>query len=574
MKEEQKNFLIFAILAAFILFAWQPIVDWIIPPSQRPQTQAPVPAPTKAGEPRVAPNPAADPAADGPVATRDRNLVIRETPRILIDTPTVRGSINLKGARIDDLVLKQHKETIARDSAPIRLLSPSGAERAYFAGFGWSGQNIQAPDANTVWRASGDRLTPTTPVTLTANVGAMRYAIRIAIDQGYLFTVTQQVMNASGRPVSVAPYGYLSRAGMPADVDTWTLHVGPIAAHNGTVPYDAVNYDTITDDGPQSYTTRGGWIGFTDIYWLAALVPDQGTQSELKFRATGRERWQADMRPTEVRILEPGQVLTTRSKLFAGAKVVDMLDRYEDDGIMLFGKAIDWGWFEIIEKPIFDYLSFLFHLVGNFGVAIILLTFSVRLLVFPIAQRGFASMAQMRVIQPKMKALQERYKDDKPRLQQEMMKLYKDEKVNPLAGCLPMLLQIPIFYALYKVLMLTIEMRHQPFILWIKDLAAPDPLTPLNLFGLLPYTPPAFIAVGVIPILLGISMYFQFKLNPAPMDETQKQVFAIMPWMMMFLMAPFAVGLQIYWITSNVLTIAQQWWLYRQHPVLTEKPAT
>lgn len=570
MKEEQKNFIIFAVLAAFILFAWQPIVDFIIPPSQQqpPVTQS------KAGEPRVTPNPAADPAADTPMAARDRAVVLRETPRIAIDTPTVRGSLNLKGARIDDLVLKNYNETIAANSAPIRLLSPSGAASAYFAGFGWSGQNLQAPDQNTVWRSDGNRLTPSTPVTLTVNVGQLRYAIRIAVDQGYLFSVTQQVMNASGRAVAVAPYGYLSRADAPKDQDTWTLHVGPIAAHNGGVPYDAVNYGTIDDERQIAYTTRGGWIGFTDIYWLAALVPDQGTQTELKFRATGTNRWQADMRPTEARILEPGQVMTTRSRLFAGAKEVDLLDRYEDDGIMLFGKAIDWGWFEIIEKPIFDYLHWLFRLVGNFGVAIILLTFSVRILVFPIAQRGFASMASMRAIQPKMKALQERYKDDKPRLQQEMMKLYKDEKVNPLAGCLPMLLQIPIFFALYKVLMLTIEMRHQPFILWIKDLAAPDPLTPINLFGLLPFTPPAFIAIGIIPILLGVSMYFQFKLNPAPMDEVQKQVFAIMPWMMMFLMAPFAVGLQIYWITSNILTIAQQWWLYRQHPVLSQKPAT
>ena len=246
---------------------------------------------------------------------------------------------------------------------------------------------------------------------------------------------------------------------------------------------------------------------------------------------------------------------------------MNTLDRYEDRlGIQHFGKAIDWGWFEVVEKPIFNYLDWLFRMVGNFGVAIILLTLTIRGLMFPIAQRQFASMANMRAVQPKMKALQELHKDDKARQQQEVMALYKKEGVNPLAGCLPTFLQIPVFYALYKVLLLTIEMRHQPFVLWIKDLSAPDPLTPLNLFGLLAFTPPHFIAIGVIPILLGISMYFQFKLNPAPMDEAQKQVFAIMPWVLMFVMAPFAVGLQVYWITSNCLTIAQQRLLYARHP--------
>jgi YidC/Oxa1 family membrane protein insertase len=567
VKNDSRNFILFAVIAALLLFGWPMVVNQLFPTAKPPVTKI------EAGQTKVIPNPGADPAADSPAAIRSRDVVLRESPRVAIETPTLSGSINLKGARIDDLVLRRYRETIAQDAPPIRLLSPSGAPAAYFAGFGWSGQNLAAPDANTVWRASGTRLAPGAPVTLTTTIGSVRYAIELAVDEGYMFTVRQRVGNAGTRPVAAAPYGYLSRQGTSKDVDAWTLHVGPIAAHNGGVPYDAVDYDTIKEDGPQTYATRGGWIGFTDIYWLTALIPDQGAQSELKFRSGAGEVFQADTRSAEARVLQPGQAITTSSRFFAGAKEVDRLDAYQDEGVMLFGKAIDWGWFEVIEKPIFDYLHWLFELVGNFGVAIILLTLTVRLIMFPIAQRQFASMASMRAIQPKMKALQERYKDDKPRLQQEMMGLYKTEKVNPLAGCAPTLLQIPIFYALYKVLMLTIEMRHQPFVAWIKDLSAPDPLTPLNLFGLLAFTPPSFIAIGVIPILLGISMYFQFKLNPAPMDEVQKQIFAIMPWMLMFVMAPFAVGLQVYWITSNVLTILQQQWLYSRHPALKTAPA-
>lgn len=564
MKDDQKNFVIFAVLAAFILFGFPVIQGWFFPTANPPATKI------EQGKTKVVPNPDAGIAPNTPTAIRDRAVVLAESPRVAIETPRVRGSINLKGARIDDLVLSTYKETIAKDSLPIRILSPSGTEHANFAGFGWNGQGVTAPSADTVWQASGAKLTPTTPITLTATSGGQRYAIQLSIDDGYMFTIRQTVANADATPVVAAPYGYLSRSGVSKDHDTWTLHAGPISKHDG-VDY-GVNYKDVSE-GAKKFTTKGGWIGFTDIYWLTALVPDQGGQNDLQFRATGDSSYQADYHPTNARSIAPGQALVTTSRFFAGAKEVNLLDHYEEEqGIALFGKAIDWGWFEIVEKPIFHYLHWLFRMIGNFGVAIILLTFTIRLLMFPIAQKQFASMASLRAVQPKMKALQERWKDDKPRLQQEMMKLYKDEKVNPVAGCLPTLLQIPIFYALYKVLLLTIEMRHQPFILWIKDLSAPDPATILNAFGYLPWHLPSFLAIGVIPVLLGISMYFQFKLNPAPMDETQKQVFAIMPWVLMFVMAPFAVGLQVYWVTSNVLTIAQQQWLYSRHPALKEKP--
>ncbi|MBX3593798.1 membrane protein insertase YidC [Sphingomonas sp.] len=567
MKDEQKNFLLFAVLAALLLFGWPVVTGWLFPTANPPVTKI------EGGKTKIVPNPGADPAADKPTAIRDRKLVLAESPRVAIETPLLRGSINLRGARIDDLVLEKYKETIAKDSAPIRLLSPSGAEHAYFAGFGWSGQGLTAPGPDTLWQASGNRLTPTTPVTLTATSGDQRYVIEIAIDDGYMFNIRQRVANLGQQAVTAAPYSYLYRYGASKDRDTWTMHAGPIASYAGKVDYD-VNYSTIADEGAKRFDAKGGWIGYTDTYWLAALIPDQGMNVGLGFRPAANGASQAQFEPTAARQLAPGQMMTTTSRFFAGAKDVNLLDHYaEADGIGQLGRSIDWGWFEIFEKPIFHYLHWLFRLVGNFGLAIILLTVTVRALLFPIAQKQFASMAAMRVLQPKMKALQERYKDDKPRQQQEIMKLYKEEKVNPLAGCLPTLLQIPVLYALYKVLMLSIEMRHQPFILWIKDLSAPDPLHILNLFGLLDFNPPGFLAIGVFPLLLGLSMWAQFKLNPAPMDETQKQVFAIMPWVLMFVMAPFAAGLQLYWITSNLLTIAQQKFLYSRHPGMKE-PAT
>jgi YidC/Oxa1 family membrane protein insertase len=563
VKDDQKNFVLFAVLAALILFGWPQLMQWIFP------QQNPAPTKIEGGQTKVLPNPGADPAADSPRALRALQAVLAETPRVQIDTPKLRGSINLKGARIDDLVLVKYAETVAKNSAPIRLLSPGGAANAYFAQFGWQGAGVQAPDANTVWQASGTRLTPTTPVTLsTRTATGQTFRIELGVDENYMFTVRQTIANAGGTPVAVTPYALVSRANKSTDVDQWAAHVGPVAVYNGAADY--IDYKKV-DEGQQQFATSGGWVGYTDHYWLTALVPDQRVGVQLQQRPTPAKGYQADYQLAAAVNVPAGKKLTYTSHFFAGAKEVKLLEAYQDKlGIVQFDRAIDWGWFGVIEQPIFYYLDWLFRMVGNFGLAIILLTLTIRALLFPIAQRQFASMASMRAIQPKMKALQERYKDDKQRQQQEIMKLYKDEKVNPVAGCLPMFLQIPIMFALYKVLLLTIEMRHQPFVGWIKDLSAPDPLTPLNLFGLLDFTPPHFIAIGVIPILLGLSMYFQFKLNPAPMDDMQKQVFAIMPWMLMFLMAPFAVGLQVYWITSNVLTMAQQWWLYRQHPALKE----
>ena len=389
------------------------------------------------------------------------------------------------------------------------------------------------------------------------------FAITYAIDNDYLITAQQTVANAAPAAIRVQPIAQINRTDKTASVSTWTLHSGPFGAFDGSVRFkpnykDVLEAQTVLNEGKPS------WLGFTDIYWMSVLVPGAGAQGS-DFRALGNGIYLADLfyQPVDV---APGQQASTETRLFAGAKESAVLDRYEEAGITNFGHAIDWGWFFWFEKPIFWLLKALFKTVGNFGVAIILLTLIVRGIMFPIAQRQFASMASMRAIQPKMKALQERYKDDKQKLQEETMKLYKEEGVNPLAGCLPIFLQIPVFFALYKVLTLAVEMRHQPFALWIHDLSAPDPLHILNLFGLLPFNPPGFLAIGVLALLLGFTMWLQFKLNPAAPDPVQQQVFSMMPWIMMFIMAPFAAGLLIYWITSNLLTIAQQKYLYARHP--------
>jgi YidC/Oxa1 family membrane protein insertase len=583
VKDESRNFLLFAVFAALILFGWQFFASKYLPAANPPATKI-VDGKSKPVASSTGP---AGPGAAAPEKVRDRQQVLADSPRVRIETRSLQGSINLKGGRIDDLVLSKYKETVAKNSAPIRLFSPAGTDHAYFAGFGWSGDGVTTPDANTVFTASAPVLTPAQPITLAwTNAQRQRFSIRIAVDERYMFTVRQTVTNPTGTPITVRPYGLVSRAGVSPDPDTWTDHVGPIGVFDNGATYDITFanlqgkdasligktvFGNIGKPGDNYFDGTGGWFGFGDKYWLAALIPDSGAKMHGGFRAASGDTFQADF-ALQPHVVPAGKALVTSAKLFAGAKETNTLDAYEDNlNIRHFGKAIDWGWFEIVEKPIFKYLDFLFRVIGNFGVAIIALTLTIRGLLFPIAQRQFASMAKMRAIQPKMKALQERYKDDKVRAQQEVMALYKAEGVNPLAGCLPTFLQIPILYALYKVLLLTIEMRHQPFVLWIRDLSAPDPATILNAFGYLPWHLPPMLAIGVVPVLLGISMFFQFKLNPQAMDPAQKQVFAIMPWVLMFVMAPFAVGLQVYWITSNTLTILQQRLLYARHPELRVK---
>lgn len=554
------------VLSAIVLIGWSFLSERFLPTASPPSTKV------VEGKSVPVPQPKADPAADGPLAVRDRAQVLRETPRIRIETPRLAGSINLKGARIDDLVLTTHRESLAKNSPAIRLLSPEGSPGAYFGSLGWIGEPQRVPGPETLWTSSATRLAPGSPVTLNWDNGqGQLFQINLAVDDSYLFTVEQRVVNRGAGDFAARPYSVLSRSGASKDPDPWTAHAGPMGVFNGAADYGN-DYSAIAEAGERAFKGRGGWIGFTDTFWLAAVIPDQGKSVDATFRyKRAGDSYQADA-VAEPMITPRGAQSRYVSHVFAGAKEIQLLDRYTEQLGTELERAIDWGWFRWFMKPIFSLLNWLYAQLGNFGLAIICLTLIVRTLMFPIAQKQFKSMAAMRVLQPKMKALQDRHKDDKPRLQQEMLKLYQEEKVNPMAGCLPILIQIPIFYALYKVLMVSVEMRHKPFVLWIRDLSAPDPLTPVNLFGYLPFTPPAFLALGVLPILLGITMWLQFKLNPPATDPVQKQVFAIMPWVLMFVMAPFAAGLQLYWTVNNVLTILQQKWLYSRYPGMSAPP--
>jgi len=579
--DDKRNLIAAILLSVAILLGWNFVSEKFFPTPDKPDVTTTV-AGTNGAAPAATPGqPAALPAPGVPAPTtaqaiRPIEAVLAEGNRIPIDTPAIKGSINLVGARIDDITLSKYRQTIKKDSPPVRLFAPGGTKAAYFASIGWSAQGVVVPGPTTVWTATGTKLTPTTPVTLNWTNGAgQNFRIEYSIDDDYLITAKQTIANTGAAPVAVRSGTYIDRTGKPTDPheqDSWTIHVGPTGYLDGKSNF--TNYDELEEaTGDTLSYTSAGWLGFTDKYWLAAVIPAKGEKVSAAFNSLPGGAYRAAFARDLVEVA-PGRQVTTTSRVFAGAKEVSTLSRYQDDqGITRLSNAIDWGWFEFFEVPIFKLLDWLFRMVGNFGVAIMALTLIIRLLMFPIAQRQFGSMAQMRLVQPKMKALQDRYKDDKPKMQQELMKLYKDEKINPLAGCLPIVIQIPIFYALYKVLMLTIEMRHQPFILWIKDLSAPDPLHILNLFGLLPFTPPSILSIGILAVILGITMFLQFRLNPQATDPVQQQVFKIMPWLFMFIMAPFAAGLLLYWITNNILSIAQQQWMYRKFPQLKAAPA-
>lgn len=554
---DQKNLILAMVLSVLILVGWD---HFFVKPQVEQQRAAVVEQ-----EGVIPASPQADGSESPSPQVRPREAVIAGVPRVTIETPELRGSISLKGARIDDLVLTQYRETVDKESANITLFSPSGSAHPYYAEFGWAAAGgVPLPTKDTVWTADGDQLRPGQPVTLSWDNGAgLIFRLRFEVDEHFLFSVTQSVENQAGAPVALNGYGRITRANLPHGKSFYVLHEGPLGVFNGTL--EEADYEDLVEDGPQQFQSTGGWLGITDKYWLAAMVPDQKLPFNGAFRSFGPSSFQADYMTNPVNIAA-GETQSQTIRLFAGAKEVALIDKYEAEyNIPLFDRAIDWGWFYFLTRPIFRVLDWLYKLFGNFGVAIIGLTVIVKAVMFPLANKSYASMNRLRELQPKMKELQERYKDDKQQQQRAIMELYQKEKVNPLGGCLPILLQIPVFFALYKVLFVTIEMRHQPFVLWIKDLSAPDPLTPVNLFGLLPFTPPPMFAIGILPIIMGVTMYLQQKLNPQPVDPVQQKVFGFMPIIFTFILAPFAAGLVLYWTVNNLLSILQQWVLLKRH---------
>jgi YidC/Oxa1 family membrane protein insertase len=499
---------------------------------------------------------------DTMVTAAQRADALKATPRISIDTPSLTGSISLKGGRIDDVVLKNYREEVDPTSERIHLLSPIGAPKSYYAEFGWVGADakVKLPDADTVWTADNGNLAPSKPVTLSWDNGeGLVFERAFAIDDGYMITTTQRVRNTGNAGVTLFPYGLVSRAGTPKTLGFYILHEGPLGVFDGTLR--EVDYDDLQEDGNVEQRSVGGWIGITDKYWLAALVPDQKQAMTYRFVHSIRDqddRYQVDYLGSESRV-DPGQSLEATNRLFIGAKEVERLDAYSEDlGIANFDLAVDFGWFYFLTKPFFYAISWLYGWLGNFGLAILAFTIFVKAVFFPLANKSYKSMAKLRELTPKLTTLREQFGDDKVRLNQEMMALYKTEKVNPAAGCLPIVVQIPVFFALYKVLFVNIEMRHAPFYGWIKDLSVADPTTVFNAFGLIPWIPPEFMLIGAWPVFMGLTMWLQQRLNPQPTDPVQAKIFMFLPLFFTFLLGTFPAGLVIYWTWNNLLSIAQQ----------------
>ncbi len=505
--------------------------------------------------------------ASGAATGMDRDAIVASGVRLKIDTPTLSGSINLAGARFDDLKLKDYHVEVDKTSPIVTLLSPVPGNEAYFAEFGYTGVD-GAPGPNATWTAPADAvLSPTTPVTLTYDApNGLTFARTIAVDTQYMFTITDAITNNGTAPVALQNWGRTTRYFKPALAPIFVLHEGMIGVtgEEGLTEYTFSEIEDETQYVPGKSTD--GWLGITDKYWATALIPAQGTsfQPRYSYFADGTPRWQSDYLSDAVTVA-PGQTANVSAMFFAGAKKTAIIDAYEADrGIRQFELMIDWGWFHFITKPLFYLLDWLFHLFGNFGVAILITTVVVKAIFFPLANKSYASMARMKVVQPKMQEIKERYGEDREKMQKAMMDLYRTEKINPVAGCWPVLIQIPVFFALYKVLYVTIEMRHAPFFGWIQDLSAADPTSIFNLFGLIPFDPSSvplfgtFLMLGVWPILMGVTMFVQMQMNPAPPDPTQAMIFKWMPILFTFMMATFPAGLIIYWAWNNFLSIIQQ----------------
>ncbi len=590
MKDNNRNFILAIVLSMIVLFGWQffiagPQIDQarkqqeIAQQQAADQQQPAASADQSAGGTTPAPAPAAGTAPEAaPIkqTAETRDAALAQSKRVPIATPAISGSINLTGGRVDDIRLNDYHETVDKQSPTIVLLSPSDGPQAYFADFGWVGPADAGPlpGATTEWSApAGAKLTPTTPVTLTYDNGAgLVFSRKIAIDDTYMLTVTDSVANSGKAAVALAPFGRITRVGEPTVSGYWILHEGLVGVL-GSKGLQEYKYKDIQKDHAVTWTdVTGGWLGITDKYWAVTLIPDQSEAYTAHYigKNDGTPVYQTDF-TAATESLAPGATVSQTTRLFAGAKRVSVLSAYRDKlGIDKFDLLIDWGWFFFITKPMFFLIDFLFNRLGNFGVAILLVTVLVKAAFFPLANKSYKSMSQMKKLQPQMTALREQYKDDKVKQQEELMKLYKTEKINPLAGCWPMVIQIPVFFSLYKVLFVTIEMRHAPFFGWIHDLSAPDPTHIFNLFGLLPYDPASvpmighFLAIGIWPVIMGITMFVQMKLNPTPPDPTQAMLFTWMPVLFTFMLASFPAGLVIYWAWNNTLSVTQQYIIMRR----------
>jgi YidC/Oxa1 family membrane protein insertase len=575
--DDQKNLLLAIILSMAVMLGWQyfyagPQMKAQQERAQREKLEAVERAQPGATKTPSAAAPGASVAAPGQASAATREEAIRRTPRIPIDTPALKGSIALKGGLIDDLMLRNYRETVDPASPNVVLFSPPDAPGAYFAEYGWQGApsaQQKLPDSETVWKAEAKGpLTPSTPVTLTWENGqGLVFRRTIAIDADYMLSVTDEVQNKTPGDVVLTPYARLYRFGKPHTAGFAVLHEGLIG-----VPGDAglqeIAYATALDEvGGRSFEGKvGGWVGISDKYWAAALVPNQRTPYSASFhgRHGGPEKpelYWVDYRLPAL-VAPAGQSQRAEGRLYAGAKQVKIVEAYEANlDILKFELLIDWGWFYFITKPLYYLIDWFYQFLGNFGLAILAVTVMVKAAFFPLANKSYESMAKMKKLQPQMEQLRERFKDDKAKQQQELMALYQREKINPLAGCLPILIQIPVFFALYKVLFVSIDMRHAPFFGWIRDLSAADPTSIFNLFGLLPFAVPEFLHIGLWPIIMGVTMWLQMQLNPPQPDPVQQQIFAWMPLLFTFLLASFPAGLVIYWAWNNVLSIAQQWYI-------------
>ncbi len=590
MTDDTRNLILAIGLSLLVIVGWnyffaQPHVDGVRQNQARIESTPKPPAAVPGGAVTTTPGAALEPAfpSTAPGTKLDRQAALAASPRAQIDTPSLKGSINLRGGRLDDISLKGYRETTDPKSPNIVLLAPIGSENPYFVGTGFipqAGSNIAVPTPDTVWTADAPTLSSARPLTISWDNGqGLVFRRKFAVDDEFMFTVEDSVENKGADAVTLVPFARAVRVGKPSTSGYAVLHEGFVGVIGDSrvqeITYDAIEKET---KATKTYNGAGGWLGFTDKYWAVAIAPEQSATLDASFSSSGDA-----VKTYQTAVLEqpatiaPNTTTSVKTNIFAGAKVTRTIDDYQAKlGIKNFDLIIDWGWFYFITKPLFWVIDFFYKIVGNFGVAILIVTVLVKGVFFPLANRSYLSMARMKAVQPQMNAIRERWPDDKQKQQQELMELYKKEQINPIAGCLPVVIQIPVFFALYKVIFITIEMRQAPFFGWIKDLSSPDPTNIFNLFGLIPFDPThlpvigPFLALGVWPLIMGVSMFVQMKMNPEPTDPVQKQMFAWMPVIFTFMLGAFPAGLVIYWTWNNTLSVIQQGFIMKKSGVKVE----